>query len=70
MDKIIVKKIQTKGLSDLLREMPIGGQVHIPDKQFRIQSVYHACYRLRKEGFNHVCCAKRNVDGCIVTRLK
>lgn len=68
MDKIVVKKIKSKELSNLLREMPIGGELHISDKQFRTQSVYHACYRLRKEGYTFRCSVKGIVGGCAVER--
>lgn len=68
MDKILVKKIKARELAETLRNMAIGSEIHIKEKEFRISSVYNACYRLRKEGYKYICSAKRNIDGCVVTR--
>lgn len=68
MDRIIIKKIKSRELAETLRNMAVGSELHIRGKEFRISSVYNACHRLRKEGFNYTCSAKRSIDGCIVTR--
>lgn len=67
-DRILVKKIKSRELAETLRNMTVGSELHIKEKEFRISSVYNACHRLRREGYNYTCSAKRNIDGCIVTR--
>ena len=69
MDRILVKKIKSRELAETLRNMAVGDQLLIREKEFRISSVYNACHRLRKDGYNYTCSAKKNIDGCIVTRL-
>lgn len=68
-DRILVKKIKSRELAETLRNMTVGSELHIKEKEFRISSVYNACHRLRREGYNYICSAKRNIDGCIVTRI-
>lgn len=70
MDKIIVKRIKSRELSETLRSMKVGQEVFFKDKEFRTTSVYNACYRLQKEGFTFTCSAKKNIDGCKVLRIK
>lgn len=69
MNKVIVKRIKSRELSETLRSMQIGQEVLFGDKEFRMMSVYHACYRLKKEGMKFTCSAKKNIDGCKVTRI-
>lgn len=69
MNKIIVKKIKTNELTETLRNLQVGDEAHIKESEFRVMSVYSCCYRLRKEGYKLTCSAKKNIDGCIVTRL-
>lgn len=70
MERVLVKKIKSRELAETLRNMEIGSELHIKDKEFRISSVYNACHRLRKDGYDYTCSARRNIDGCIVRRLK
>ena len=69
MADVIVKKIKSTELSETLRNLKVGDKAYIKESDFRIMSVYSCCYRLRKEGIRLTCSAKKNVDGCIVTRL-
>ena len=68
-ERILIKKIKSRELAETLRNMNVGDQLLIKEKELRISSVYNACHRLRKEGYNHTCSTKRNIDGCIVTRI-
>lgn len=70
MDKIIVKKIKCRELSETLRGMKVGQEVFFGEKEFRPMSVYNACYRLQREGLTFNCSAKKSIDGCKVTRIK
>lgn len=69
MEKIIVKRIKGRELSETLRSMKVGEELTIKEKDFRPTSVSNACYRLKREGFLFSCSAKKNIDGSIVTRL-
>lgn len=70
VDKIIVKKIKGRELSETLRSLKVGEEILIKDKEFRATSVSSACYRLKKEGFLFSCSAKRNFAGSKVIRIK
>lgn len=52
MEKIIVKRIKGRELSDTLRSMKVGEEILIKEKEFRSTSVSSACYRLKKKGFH------------------
>lgn len=69
MEKVVVKKVKSNKLSEFLRGMEIGQEVTIRDKEFRIMSVYGACFRLKKEGYSFKCSARKEIDGCRVTRI-
>jgi hypothetical protein len=69
MEKIIVKRIKGRELSETLRSMKVGEELAIKEKDFRPTSVSNACYRLKKEGFLFSCSAKKNIDGSKVIRL-
>lgn len=51
MEKIIVKRIKGRELSDTLRSMKVGEEILFKEKEFRSTSVSSACYRLKREGF-------------------
>ena len=58
MEKIIVKRIKGRELSDTLRSMKVGEEI-----------LFKACYRLKREGFLFSCSSKKNIDGSKVIRL-
>ena len=64
MEKIIVKRIKGRELSETLRSMKVGDIMIIKEKEFRSTSVFNACYKLKFD-----CSAKKNIDGSRVTRL-
>ena len=64
-----VKKVKSIELAGFLRSMNVGETAIISEKEFRVMSVYNACYRLKKEGYSFKCSAKRDFDGCKVVRL-
>ena len=68
MERIRVKKVKGRELSETLRNMRVGDELHIRDKEFRTSSVYNACHRLRKQGYDFFCSSRRQIDGCVVTR--
>ena len=70
MDRIIVKRIKGRELSDTLRSMKVGDIMIIKEKEFRSTSVFNACYKLNKKGFKFDCSAKKNIDGSRVERLR
>lgn len=64
----MAKYVTKKSLAETLRQMSIGQQIHIPERDFRYDVIRQTAYRLRKEGVNvHVSC--RNTLGANVTRL-
>lgn len=69
MEKIIVKRIKGRELSDTLRSMKVGEEILFKEKEFRPTSVSSACYRLKREGFLFSCSSKKNIDGSKVIRL-
>ena len=69
MEKIIVKRIKGRELSDTLRSMKVGEEILFKEKEFRSTSVSSACYRLKREGFLSHCSSKKNIDGSKVIRL-
>ena len=68
MERIRVKKVKGRELSETLRSMRVGDELHIRDKEFRTSSVHNACHRLRGKGYDFVCSSRGSIDGCIVTR--
>lgn len=69
MEKIIVKRIKGRELSDTLRSMKVGEEILFKEKEFRSTSVSSACYRLKREGLLFSCSSKKNIDGSKVIRL-
>ena len=69
MEKIIVKRIKGRELSDTLRSMKVGEEILFKEKEFRSTSVSSACYRLKREGSLFSCSSKKNIDGSKAIRL-
>lgn len=71
MKRIIVKKVKTGGLSDMLLAMQPGDEAIIKAKEFRPMSVFQTCYRLQRRvpGVMFKCSTKQLADGCRVERI-
>lgn len=63
------KYVKKPSLIDTLRRMPLGGELAVPERDFKYDYIRHAATRLKKEGmlFTVTC---RNILGTKVIRTQ
>lgn len=64
------KKPKTKSLAETLRELEIGGQVVVDNRQSKIPYVRKLVSYLNKRGFTFTASEKGLVNKILVTRIK
>lgn len=66
----VFKKPKTKSLAEVLRELEIGGQVVVDNRQSKIPYVRKLVSYLNKRGFTFTASEKGLVNKILVTRIK